>query len=571
MKKLVCLIAAALLWTAGSLSAQQIRSIDIGVYINDDGDAYISQEWDVTIVSGTEWYIPIENLGGMSIRGLTVKENGQEFIDDGRSWDSSRSREEKAGHSGIIEKRDGVELCWGQGAYGDHKWTVGFVALGLVQSLKDYDAFNFMFVNPDLVAAPKKVTITFSRLSDEQFSFDFTRFWFFGTEGKSELLEDGTIRFEAENLLRSDSVICMMRFEKGIFNPEISKDMTFEKMQKKAFKGSSYKEEKKDLFRGLTFEDIIEMLVGAAFVLAVFGIVLLFIYCLIRDLILKLFGTVWKKSVFGSTKPRGWAREAPFEGSIPIAAHLLKEGSRLAVLNSFKPENCIGAYFLKWIQEGKATPVKAADGHFDMQFPKEMPDFADDAEKALYQKAFDAAGSNMILEKGEFDAWAKKHYRSLAGWPDVLTKEGCSKLSAFSGDKISEAAKLLQFKNFLREFTISGEREVPEVGLWGQYLVFAQVFGIADKVAEGFAKRYPLEFNDYSQQYGLDTVAMRSVMHSWSTTARSAYRSAYDAKISAEAKASSSSHHTSSGGFGGFSSRGGGGGFSGGGRGGGSR
>lgn len=95
MKKLVCLIAAALLWTAGSLSAQQIRSIDIGVYINDDGDAYISQEWDVTIVSGTEWYIPIENLGGMSIRGLTVKENGQEFIDDGRSWDSSRSREER--------------------------------------------------------------------------------------------------------------------------------------------------------------------------------------------------------------------------------------------------------------------------------------------------------------------------------------------------------------------------------------------------------------------------------------------------------------------------------------------
>ena len=218
MKKLVCLLVAALALASATASAQRIRSIDINVYINDDGDSYIKQVWDVNVVSGTEWYIPIENLGGMSIRGLTVEENGTEFIDEGRTWDSDRTRAEKAGRSGIIEKRNGVELCWGQGEYGDHVWTVGFVALGLVQSLEDYDAFNFMFVNPDLIAAPEKVTLTFHRLSDEPFSSDFTRFWFFGTEGESELLEDGTIRFEAEDLLRSDSVICMMRFDKGIFN-----------------------------------------------------------------------------------------------------------------------------------------------------------------------------------------------------------------------------------------------------------------------------------------------------------------------------------------------------------------
>ncbi|MBR4808731.1 MAG: DUF2207 domain-containing protein [Bacteroidales bacterium] len=569
MKKIACLLAAALISAAGVLSAQQIRSLDIGVYIDDQGDAYIKQVWDVNVVSGTEWYIPIENLGGMSIRGLTVEENGVAFIDEGRKWDSDRSRAAKAGRCGIIEKRDGVELCWGQGDYGDHVWTVGFVALGLVQALEDYDAFNFMFVNPDMIAGPQKVTVTFSRLGDEQFSFDYTRFWFFGTEGKSELTEDGTIVFEAENLLRSDSVIGMMRFDKGHFNPDLKKNMKFEKMQKKAFKGSSYKSGKKGFLSGMSIDDILELLVGAAFVLAIFGIVILFIFFLIRDSILKLFGTIWKKSVFGSVKPRGWAREAPFKGSIPVAAHLLKNGSRLVVLNSFKPENCIGAYFLKWIQDGIATPIKAEDGHYDLQFPAEMPDFSDDAEKALFQKAFAAAGSNRILEKGEFDSWAKKHYRSLAGWPDVLVKEGKSRFSAME-NTVPEAANLLKFKNFLREFTVSGEREVPEVGLWGQYLVFAQVFGIADKVAAGFAKMYPNEFNDYSQRYGMDAVAMRSVMSSWSTMARSAYRTAYDAKISAEAAASSKSSG-SSGGFGGYSSRGGGGGFSGGGRGGGSR
>ncbi|MBO4476630.1 MAG: DUF2207 domain-containing protein [Bacteroidales bacterium] len=574
MKKkiLACiLLASALLMSAGSvLHAQRIRSVDVHVYINADGDAYIKQIWDVNVVSGTEWYIPIGNLGGMSIRGLTVKENGEEFIDEGRTWDVDRSLSQKAGRSGIVVKNDGVEPCWGQGSYGDHVWEAGFVALGLVQSLEDCDAFNFMFVNPDLIAAPEHATVTFERLDDEVFSFDYTKFWFFGTEGKSELREDGTIFYETSGpMRRDDSIICMMRFDKGHFKPEIQKKMKFEKMQKKAFKGSTYKSGKSGFFSGLTFEDVVSLLVAGAFVLVIVGIALLFIYCLIRDAVLKITGHKWSKKVFGATKIRGWEREAPFGGSIPIAAHLLKDGSRL-VLATTHTEWCIGAYFLRWIQEGVVTPVKAADGHFDLQFPEAEPDFRDDSEKSLYKKAFEAAGSNRILEKGEFDSWATSHYRSMAGWPDALVKEGKSKLSSSPANTVDEAAKLLKFKNYLNEFTLSREREVPEVSLWGQYLVYAQIFGIADKVASGFEKMYPKQFADYSQQYGLDSVTMRSVVHSWTNTANNAYSRAYNEKLSREAAARSSSSG-SSGGYGGFSSRGGGGGFSGGGHGGGSR
>ncbi|MBP5720901.1 MAG: DUF2207 domain-containing protein [Bacteroidales bacterium] len=563
MKKLFCLLAAAFLSAAGSLSAQQIRSLDIDVFITDEGDAYIKQVWDVHVVSGTEWYIPIENLGGMYISGLNVQENGKEFISDARNWDSSRSIEEKAGRCGIVEKRDGVELCWGQGSLGDHVWNVGYVALKLVQSLEDCDAFNYMFVNPDMIAGPKSVTLTFHRTGDEPFSFDYTRFWFFGTEGESELLDDGTIRFHAENMLRSDSVICMMRFDKGHFQPSLSKDMKFEKMQKKAFKGSTYKADGKKKF---SFEDLLVLIVGGGFVLVIVGLVLLFLYSLIRDIILKITGHVWSKKVFGSTKPQGWEREAPFGGSIPVAAALLKDGNRLT-LNVGHTERCIGAYFLKWIHEGIATPVKAKDGHFDMQFQSEKPVFSDLAEETLYDKAFDAAGENLILEKGEFDSWARKHYSSLAAWPKAIEIEGRNKLGNFDGDKVEESAKLLKFKNYLKDFTLAREREVPEVGLWGQYLVFAQIFGIADKVAKGFAERYPEQFSKYSSQYGLDSATMCTVVHSWSNSAVHAYKSAYDEKISREAAAKS----RSSSGYGGHSSRGGGGGFSGGGHGGGSR
>ena len=556
---------AALLLGALTAGAQEIRSIDIDVYIDDEGDAYIQQRWDVTVVRGTEWYIPIGNLNGMQIRGLKVQENGREFIDEGFSWDSDRSLAQKAGRSGIIKKGDdGVELCWGQGSMGDHQWTAGFVALGLVQSLEDYDAFNFMFINPGLIAPPEHASICFHRLSDEPFSSDWARFWFFGCEGDSELREDGTIFFETDRPMPSNGkLICMMRFDKGIFNCSVSKDMKFETMQKKAFKGSTYKSESSSKF---SFEDIIEMLIAGAFILVIVGLVLAFIVIFIRDIILKITGRVWKPSVFGSAKPKGWAREAPFGGSIPIASYLMKDGSRL-LLSNLHPERRIGAYFLKWINEGLIRPVKAKDGHYDLEFPTALPDFSDTCEQSLFRKAMEAAGSNNILENGEFNSWAKDHYKSMTNWPESVERTGKSLFAGVSGDKVAQAADLVKFKNFLSEFTLAKEREAPEVGLWGQYLVFAQMFGIADKVAQGFAKMYPKEFTDYSEKYGLDDIAMRSVIHSWTTRTSRAYNTAYSEKLSAEAEARS----RSSSGFGGHSSFGGGGGFSGGGFGGGSR
>ena len=125
------------------------------------------------------------------------------------------------------------------------------------------------------------------------------------------------------------------------------------------------------------------------------------------------------------------------------------------------------------------------------------------------------------------------------------------------------ALLLFQFKNFLSDFTIASEKEAPEVNLWGEYLVFAQLFGIADKVQEGLAKLYPDEFADYSERLGVPRGEMSSFVHTWTALSKDASRVAQ----SEDAERSGGS----SGGFGGRSSIGGGGGFSGGGHGGGSR
>ena len=111
---------------------------------------------------------------------------------------------------------------------------------------------------------------------------------------------------------------------------------------------------------------------------------------------------------------------------------------------------------------------------------------------------------------------------------------------------------------------MSDEREVPEVALWKDYLVFAQLYGIANEVTAQLKKLYPADFDQFAKQYDSDVSTLPTFIN---LNRIMAYNSILNA-TTAQAAAQSSGRI---GGGGGWTSIGGGGGFSGGGFGGGSR
>lgn len=123
------------------------------------------------------------------------------------------------------------------------------------------------------------------------------------------------------------------------------------------------------------------------------------------------------------------------------------------------------------------------------------------------------------------------------------------------------------FKRFLEDFGRFDEKELPEIVLWKRYLVYANIFGIADKVG----KTMKIKFNEINtnNQYSngdllFDYMMWNNLNHSINNTVRSSVSTARTVVNEAIAKSSSSS----GGGFGGgFSSGGGFGGGGGGGRG----
>jgi uncharacterized membrane protein len=98
------------------------------------------------------------------------------------------------------------------------------------------------------------------------------------------------------------------------------------------------------------------------------------------------------------------------------------------------------------------------------------------------------------------------------------------------------------------------------VGLWKDYLVFAQLYGIADKVASQFQKLYPKEFQEVAQSVGVDPNVMMRTIRVNNNMSASAINRAVSRQQAGSIRGTGG--HTSFGGGGGFS----GGGFGGGGR-----
>lgn len=530
--------------------AQTTDYFDIHLQLHKNGSATLVERISAYTPEGTEFYIPINNLAGMAIRDLKVWEDDVEFIPV-ETWDVRGTILQKAGRCGINPTYEGVELCWGLGSHGSHLWTVQYEIEGLVQSYTDYDAFNFQFINPGMAAPPKRVTLVVEGDTGcGEWTDDTVREWAFGCSGNVDLMGGRVQLISTDALSSREYVNLMLRFNKGIFEPTVSHDRSFSNLQDAAFKNSSYESEG---------DDIIGIIIGLSIILSF----IIFITWIIVEVIR---GNVYKKSLFGVHKIKGWYRQAPLDGNLAAAYHIYKNSSRFGVV-AFKDDDLIGAYFLKWILEGNVKILQADSRwgkNVKLEFVPEKPAFTSPAESRLYDMALKAAGDH-VLENAEFKRWAMKNSGKLLSWPEQVDDEGFAyfgtdaiKVGSLKPEAQMKARNLVEFKNFLEDFTLVSKREAIEVKLWKDYLIYAQFFGIADKVAKEFSKLFPGEFAQFTQQLGCSPSEMLWRINWVNSMSGRAYGSA-------AAKASGAS------GTGGRISSFGGGGFSGGGFGGGAR
>ncbi len=566
MRRLLPVLSALLISVLSpAASWQRVRDLDIHVTLMSLGGAVFHEKWDLNTGDDiTEWYLVRENLGDMELVRLQVlDENGNEFADDGE-WDVHRTLAEKAGKSGVVHKANGLELCWGVGTHGDHVFHAFYSFTNAVKSLNDYDMFHMQLVSPGLSSPPEHVRVTIEAKGQQLDTLN-TRIWGFGYEGTSAFQEDGTVVFESSGpFLVDDSVIVLLRFEKGMFESPSVQERDFQDALDQAMIdadfGHDYYEEEDDTAAGI----------------AGFFTILVMYFAFLRPFVKALRGKKSKKDiakVIGVRDPKtvSWFRDIPMGGYLGAADCVLKD------IGEGKGNNLALAIILRLVHTGYLRPTREIEGPLQLAFTDKDPQSLDNISLPFYRLLEQAAGEDKVLQDKEFSAWASAHSSSVYKWTSNSATEARSRMNIegwyrngkYTDEGKAQARNVVGFKNFLNDFTLSSQRETFEAQLWKEYLVYAALFGIADKVAS--------QLKDIDPSFFRETFAYDADMLPQLLTTSRAFASAISSAAwrgtpsSSYSSGSSGSSYRSSHGYGGHSSRSGGGGYSGGGRGGGGR
>lgn len=538
-----------------NVRANSIDKITMDIYVDKQGNAHITETWKAYLNKGSEGYHPYYNLGNSYFSDFTVTDDSQTTYTYRDSWDVDDSFSEKKYSNGIYKNGNETDLCWGISKYGNRTYTLKYTINNFIYNTTDnYQILFWQLIPYDMNPKPDDVYIKI--YSDEKYSSTLD-VWGYGNYGGTAYVYDGYIEMMSpeDGLSSSDYMTILVKFPNGYFNTDNTINKSFDEIFDGAEEGSTkyiQEEETDDLFE------------------IVFVFLEIFIFVIIPILI-AIFSSKKSGKIKNKVYPKKDVlafRDLPFKDNYSLAYLIASEYN----LNK-KDTDFLGAVILKWIKDGNVNVTTEEKGIFKNKSTKiellRAP--VESKELELYNMMVSASKDN-ILENKEFEKYCKVHYSKVLNWFDttktyeynnlksnleyinnVMVKGtfGREKQILGATDKLNEkASQMAGLKVFFKEFTSLHEKEAIEVKMWRDYLIYAQIFGMAKEVAKEFKDLYPDVISD--EMY--NNVVL---IHSFSSSS-----------VSAASQARQRAQSYSSGG-GGFSSGGGGGGSFGGGGGGG--
>ena len=548
------LLAYALFTLGKTVSANSINRISMDIFVDSNGNANVTETWNCYSNQSTEIYHPYYNLGNSEITNLSVSMDSTQF-ETLSSWDTSASFDEKAYKAGINRVSNGVELCWGISEYGTNIYTVNYTITNFVSNLTDSQMIYWTLIPYDFSDSIGQVFINIS--SDLYFpsSIDV---WGYGNEGGTAYVDNGTITMTSEGTLnRNEYMTILVKLPSGTFNTKNNLNQNFEYYYNLAEEGVN---------RNETVENTVITILP-------FIIIIIMVFAIVTS---KLGSSQEQRLNFennGNKLPK--TKDIPYFRDIPCNKDLFQAffiGYQFKIVK--KRTDLLGSVILKWVRDKKVTLKKdeGKSSKTSIILNEELISSLEDEDEQKLYKMFFEASKDGILEDSEFTKWCNTNYSKILGWFDTIIDKEKDKLvkdglllekpkTLFKSAKYTVTPELRQqalniagLKKYLNDYTLISEREAPDVVLFEDYLILAQMFGIADKVAENFKKLYP-DLITETNFYSYDNI---NFVHIYAVHAMTSAHSAHYAAASRY-----------SGGGGGFSVGGGGGGSFGGGGGGG--
>ena len=172
-------------------------------------------------------------------------------------------------------------------------------------------------------------------------------------------------------------------------------------------------------------------------------------------------------------------------------------------------DNLLSSFILKMLYRGDLKIVKITDPKGKtgeaIAVNATEPESDGDPDFDIYLRTWkifrDAAGSDLILQNKELSQFMsrKANLNRMLSYKKAISKYD-DRNHAWVKEHWQDMVRLQGYTNFLKDFTLVDEREIQEVALWKDYLIYATLFGMGKEVLKKMKQINP----EYLE---MDTVA----------------------------------------------------------------
>ena len=332
------------------VKANIINSIKMDIYVDDNGNANITEIWDAYLDNGTEGFHSYGDIGQAYLSDLSVSMDGYRFdiVDE---WDINNSFELKkySAYLGRINSEYGV--YFGISEYGRHEYQISYKINNFIVRLKDANMLYWNLVPQQMGSDIGQVDICI--YGNNLYSNDLD-VWGYGKYGALAYVSDGKIYISATDVRESDYITLLVKYPLDMFNTEVSINKSFNYFLDLANEGTINYNEKTTL---------LEKIIGYIFLF------ILFIPIIVVILIISKIKSVSSRDGLRGYHTQGSGsyqnKRCDFgeRGNI-ISKDILpyRDIPTKDILRAYwiiynydlgvKDEDILGAYLLKWIREG---------------------------------------------------------------------------------------------------------------------------------------------------------------------------------------------------------------------------
>lgn len=490
----------------GQVLANSIDSIDLEAVLHKDGSATITEHRIFNAEKGTEHYLTFDNLGLSDLVDFKVYENGKELTNIGE-WNVDATLKEKAGKYGVVDEDGKFELCFGIGSLGKKDFTIEYKFSNFVRRLKDgKQAIYWYFIQPNMNPI-SKINIAVKNDIGFKYKYPDTKIWGFGFDGKAEIDENALLLWTDKRFRQDEYIVMLGIFPENTFDTTARSAKTEKELIDKATENSVLNEPADEapanvaVKQNSDISDWTKILIKAGLIW--FGAALFITpFVAAHEKNKKKKQYLRDHKYITKTRKGTYFRDIPYEGKVTDVGELLQ-----AKMNHY-----MSTLILQWVQDGYLLPTSEMKG---LIFKKEKMALVinqdktfnsdSEAERNLWKLIVDASGKDQILSYNEFKDHVYKFENGISWWNGMINRESASSLEAqgyLTGRDVkilfiinsreykitANGQKLLDqiyaFKNYLLDFSLLSEREVGDVRLWSQYMLWATMLGIGQRVYE---------------------------------------------------------------------------------------